>query len=267
MALEFGSLGYILTFVANSWLRLSRLQWSEWRDSDVDVRKVTNSTLLIRVGTCGIYTTVRPIKETNYHKGKAETHMAVMKNPQSTAAGWGKHQGSGHTEYCTACMLWLCLFFHQGPTLCATTKLCLTVLESQQITNSTQLIPHCGFLGSQWILPLEQPWKGHSPTSCTGRWQYPIHTTLLRVLATWILQTSGDRDYKAVFLGSLLHYLHGDSGKGTFQKRTEMRNEWLTFKSGYCSEQFAGFLPSWGDKDSFTLLNTLISEPHCAGEE
>lgn len=156
----------------------------------------------------------------------------------------------------------MCFFFHHSPTLCATIKLCLTALETQQITNSPLLSPTLWLPGksvnpSRW----NGPRKGHSPTSCTDMCQYPIHTRLLQVPASWILQTSGDRDYTA-FLGSLLCCLYGDSGQGTFQKWTEMRNEWLTFKSGYCSEQFVGFFPSWGDKDSRTLLNTKVSEPH-----
>lgn len=134
------------------------------------------------------------------------------------------------TEYCTVCFFWMCFFFHHGPTLCAAIKLCLTTLETQQKTNSTLLSPTLRLPGeSVNPSPWNGPRKGHSPTSCTDTCQYPIHTRLLQVLASWILQTSGDRHYTA-FLGSLLLCLHGDSGKGTFQNWTEMRNEWLTFK-------------------------------------
>lgn len=163
------------------------------------------------------------------------------------------------TEYCTVCFLWICFFFHHGPTLCATIKLCLTTLETQQITNSTLLnptlwLPRKSVNPSRW----NGPQKGHSPTSCTDMCQYPIHSRLLQVLASWISQTSGDRDYTA-FLGSLFHCLHDGSGKGTFQKWTGMRNEWLTFKSGYCSEQFVGFSPLGGTK-THLLCYTYTSQ-------
>lgn len=106
-----------------------------------ECKKSNKQYLLIRVGSCGTYSTVRPTKETNYHRGKLNLTCQSQKKPQSTAAGWGKHQASGHTENCTACLLWMCFSFHQGPTLCATIRVCLTALETQQITSSTLLNP------------------------------------------------------------------------------------------------------------------------------
>lgn len=157
--------------------------------------------------------------------------------------------------------------FSSGSSIMCYNQTVFNSLGNTADNSSTLLSPTRWLPGKSLNPSLEQPLEGPQSNLLHTQVQYPIHTRLLQVLASWILQTPGDRDYNTLFLGSLLHCLYGDSGKGTFQKRTELRNEWLTFKSGYCSEQFAGFLPSWGDKDSFTLLNTLISEPHCAGEE